>query len=938
VNGPQAEALDRLSRLQALTAALSRAITSGEVAEVVLSQGTLALRASAGCVVLLSADRSELVLLRITGAVPDVALKGHRFPVGAPVPLAEAVREQKPVLVETFAERFTRYPTPVGFSPGEGALIALPMVVRDRPIGSLGWGWPTDRTFSDEDKAFVLTVAELCGQALDRAHLFDAECKARERAERAEVAQHEAETRFRAIIDNSPALIFVKDGLGRYVLANLACAALTGGTAEQMVGRTDRDFLPEEYADRFRADDQRVLRTGEVVRYEEQALIGGAVRTFLTVKFPLRDAAGRPDAVCGIATDVTELKRAGEALRENDQRFRAISDNLPFGAVYQVTGDETGARRFLYISAGIERLLGITPDEIRADAMVLYGLVHDADRARVAEAEAVALRDLAPFECEFRSRTQAGGVCWLHCRSAPRRLPTGETIWEGIILDVTDRKRAEEALRHERELLETIIARIPVMLTVYEPDARVLRLNPAFERTVGWSARDAAGVSLMEECYPDPEYRGQVLAFMQSCRDGWMDIRMRTRDERTLETSWANVRLADGTQVGIGLDITDRKRYEDSLRDADRHKDEFLAMLAHELRNPLAPLRNGLQILKLMGTGDAAAERTRQMMERQLGQMVRIIDDLLDLNRVSRGQIALQKQRVALADVVRLAVETSLPLIEAGGHELTVTVPPEPLLVDADPVRLAQVFANLLNNSAKYTDRGGRIWLFAERQGSAVVVSVRDNGIGIPAPMLAKVFDMFTQAEGARDKAPGGLGIGLTLVQRLVALHGGSVEAHSAGPDRGSEFVVRLPLAADLAGVALDCVGAAPAGSVHRILVVDDNLDAATTLAEMLELMGHETRTAHDGLEALAAAAAFRPDLILLDLGMPKLDGYETSRRIRQEPWGARTVLVALTGWGQEEDRRRSRDAGFDEHLVKPVELAALEKLLAGLKTCRGVK
>jgi PAS domain S-box-containing protein len=673
-----------------------------------------------------------------------------------------------------------------------------------------------------------------------------------------------------------------------------------------------------------------------VLRYEEQALLGGAVRTYLTVKFPLRDAAGRPDAVCGIATDVTELKRAGEALRENEQRFRAISDNLPFGGVYQVTGDAAGARRFLYISAGVERLLGVTPDEVLADAGVLYGLVHEEDRARLAGAEAVALRDRGPFECEFRARTRTGEVRWLHCRSAPRALPTNELMWEGIILDVTDRKRVEEALHHEREMLETIIARIPVMLTVYEPDARVLRLNPAFERATGWTVRDdAAGVSLMEACYPDPDYRERVFAFMQSCRDGWMDIRVRTRAGRDLETSWANVRLGDGTQVGIGLDITDRKRYEDSLRDADRHKDEFLALLAHELRNPLAPLRNGLQLLKLMGNNGTGAERTRAMMERQLGQMVRIIDDLLDLNRVSRGKIALQKERVALVEVVRQAVETSAPLIEASAHELTVTLPREPLFVDADPVRLAQVFANLLNNAAKYTDRGGRIRLCAERQGGEVVVSVRDNGIGIPAPLLAKVFDMFTQAEGSREKSQGGLGIGLTLVKRLVELHGGTVAAHSAGPGLGSEFVVRVPLAPEPAESAPVSAAAAPAAPARRILVADDNRDAAGSLAEMLELMGHETWTVHDGLEALAAAAAFRPDVILLDLGMPALDGYDTCRRVRQEPWGSNAVLVALTGWGQDEDRRRSREAGFDEHLVKPVEFAALEKLLAGLKAAR---
>jgi PAS domain S-box-containing protein len=281
------------------------------------------------------------------------------------------------------------------------------------------------------------------------------------------------------------------------------------------------------------------------------------------------------------------VKRAGKALQDSEERLRTLSDNLPYGAVYQILGSPEGHRRFLYISAGVEQLFGVTPAEIMADATALYGLVHEHDRGRLEALEEVAVRNLTPFDCEFRSWTRSGELLWVHARSAPRRLPTGETVWEGLVMDVTARRRAEDALHRERELLGTIIDRIPVMLTVYEPDAKVLRLNPAFERTIGWSSQDAAGVALMEECYPDPAYRKQVQEFMQSCRDGWMDIRIRTRSGQNLETSWANIRLSDGTQVGIGLDITDRKRYEHSLKEADRRKDPASSRTASVLdRSP----------------------------------------------------------------------------------------------------------------------------------------------------------------------------------------------------------------------------------------------------------------------------------------------------------------------------------------------------------------
>jgi signal transduction histidine kinase/CheY-like chemotaxis protein len=366
------------------------------------------------------------------------------------------------------------------------------------------------------------------------------------------------------------------------------------------------------------------------------------------------------------------------------------------------------------------------------------------------------------------------------------------------------------------------------------------------------------------------------------------------------------------------------------LRDADRRKDEFLATLAHELRNPLAPIRNGLQVLRLSGKETGVAADARSMMERQLSQMVRLVDDLLDVSRISRNKLDLKRQRVALAAVVHSAVETSRPLVEQARHTLAVALPPDPVDLDADLVRLAQVFSNLLNNAAKYSERGGHISLTVDPRGGEAVVTVKDGGVGIPPHMLPKIFDLFTQVDRSLERSQGGLGIGLTLVRRLVEMHGGSVEARSEGHGLGSEFAVRLPmLPAAAVQPPAGTGGTAQPPARRRVLVADDNADAAESLAMMHEIMGNEVRMANDGLRAVEEAVAFRPDMILLDIGMPGLNGYEACRAIREQPGGAEPVIVACTGWGQEEDRRRAFDAGFDHHLTKPVQFEELLRLIA---------
>jgi signal transduction histidine kinase/DNA-binding response OmpR family regulator len=378
----------------------------------------------------------------------------------------------------------------------------------------------------------------------------------------------------------------------------------------------------------------------------------------------------------------------------------------------------------------------------------------------------------------------------------------------------------------------------------------------------------------------------------------------------------------------------DNARLYREVQEADRRKNEFLAMLAHELRNPLAPIRNGIQLLRAAGGADPRVREVREMMDRQVQHLIRLVDDLLDLSRITRGKIRLQSGPIELGEALARALETCRPLIEERRHRLEVAVAPAPLRVEGDAVRLAQVVGNLLNNAAKYTEEGGDIRLSAEREGDEAVVRVRDSGMGIPAEMLGTVFELFTQVDRSLDRSQGGLGIGLTLVRQLVEMHGGRVEAHSDGPGRGSEFVLRLPLLraearspAPKSNGSPDPSGAAARAS-RKVLVVDDNRDAAESLGLLLQVSGHDVRVCHDGASALQAAEDYGPDAVLLDIGLPGMDGYEIARRLRAVPATRGALLIALTGYGQAEDQRRAREAGFDHHLIKPADLEALTGLL----------
>jgi PAS domain S-box-containing protein len=507
--------------------------------------------------------------------------------------------------------------------------------------------------------------------------------------------------------------------------------------------------------------------------------------------------------------------------------------------------------------------------------------------------------------------------------------------------------RTNAVLHGERERFRTTLASIGDAVIATDTDGLVSYANPVALAMTGWNEAATQGKPLQEvftvihegtrEPADDPAVRVMRAGTAMGPQDNLVLI-SRSGNEYPIDETAAPIRDERGRVDGVVLvfrDVTARRRADEALKEANRNKDEFLALLAHELRNPLAPIRNSLQVMRLAGENGEVLAWVRGIMERQLGHMVRLIDDLLDVSRITRGKVELRRALLDVSQVVETALETSRPLIEAAAHRLDVKLPPRALLLDGDLTRLAQVVSNLLNNAAKYTPSGGRIELAVESRDREAILSVRDDGIGIPPDQIERIFEMFTQVDRNRDRAQGGLGIGLTLVRKLVEMHGGTVEARSEGEDKGSEFVIRLPLAPDdmgldgYAGHGRTLDAAQPAG--RRILVVDDSKDSAMSLAMLLRIMGNEVRTAADGPSALVLAPAFRPDVVLLDIGMPGMSGYEVARRMRQMPELKPAVLVAQTGWGQQEDLRRSAECGFAAHLVKPIDPAALEELLRKL-------
>ena len=591
-------------------------------------------------------------------------------------------------------------------------------------------------------------------------------------------------------------------------------------------------------------------------------------------------------------------------------------------------------------NAGAERLFGYTAAEAIDKPITLI-----IPPERLAEEPAIIERLVRGERIEHFETVRlakSGQRLDISLTISPIRDNTGRIIAASkVARDITDRKRAQHAVQESEERFRFLAETIPSIVWTAAPDGTTTYVNRRWLEYSGLTQEQNEDGLPELVLHPDDYERcnNEWREALRAGKEFEIEVRNRRYDGvyRWFMTRAVPVRDRFGQIVswfGVTTDIHDQKEMQEHLQEVDRRKDEFLATLAHELRNPLAPIRNSLEFLRLSNGDQAASEQAADIIGRQVNHLVRLVDDLLEVSRITRGKIELRKEPVDIVSVINSAIETSRPLIEAARHRLEVNLPSQPLMLDADAVRISQVISNLLNNAAKYTEPGGQIRLAARADAGDVVISVSDTGIGIPPEMLPKVFDMFTQVDRSLTRSQGGLGIGLTLSRSLVEMHRGRIDARSAGADRGSEFIVRLPRARQQQaaddGEDLERVsdnGSKPIG--RRILVVDDNIDSAESLGLWLKLLGHDVRLVHEGLASVEVARAFQPQVVVLDIGLPDIDGYEVAQRLREDPALSRVLLIALTGYGQDEDRQRCLDAGFDEHLIKPVDPAALEALLA---------
>lgn len=697
--------------------------------------------------------------------------------------------------------------------------------------------------------------------------------------------------------------------------------------------------------------------------------------------------SNKPIYMAGMCIDITERKLAQQWEANQKQVLELIARDMPLAIIFESVIRMIEAQFLKGMIASILLLdkdgqhlrQGAAPNLPEAYFQAIDGIALGPRAASCGTAaylqEAVYAADIAtdPLWVDYRELALSHNLkaCWSTpiFSSAGRLLGTfsmhyhevREPNTEDLHLVTTavrtaaiaiERKHAVEARRESDERFRTLVDHIPQLTWSAKPgtEGEIAWFNQNWYDYTGLRPDETKGLGWQAVHHPD--YAQQAIAkFAHHVKEGldWEDtfpLRRKDGQYRWFLSRMKCVRDELGNIIrifGSNTDITQQREMENELRqltahlsEVDRRKDEFLATLAHELRNPLAPIRTGLQLIQLSDEKTTSLQKTIPMMERQVTQLVRLIDDLMDVSRISRGKIDLRKEEILLSEAIHNAIETSRPLIEKMEHELVLSMPPEPIVLEADLTRLSQVFMNLLNNAAKYSDRGGRIFLAVVQRDAEVILSIKDNGIGIAADQLPRIFDMFAQVACSTDKAQGGLGIGLSLVKRLVEMHNGSVEAKSDGEGKGSEFIVRLPITKNITTTPplSKPIDNKPQSSL-KILIVDDNRDGADSLAMMLEVMGNNVGVAYDGEQGVELAEKLKPDVILLDIGLPKLNGYEACQLIRQQSWSKDLILIALTGWGQAEDRRRSQEAGFHLHLVKPLDPAALKGILASLTEAR---
>ena len=727
-------------------------------------------------------------------------------------------------------------------------------------------------------------------------------------------------------IDTFPLMLTVYEPDTRVLLLNREFQRLTGWSTAEAAGAS---LLEKCYPDPRERERIRAFMEECGPGWMEVRMTTRDGRELQTSWANVRLAGDRR---VGLGIDVTDRRRSEEVLRASEQRFSRFMRHLPglawiknLEGRYAYVNDEA-ARAF---GRAKEDLYGRTDDEIFPPQTAQQFQEND----RLALAGETGRMTIESLEHED------GTVHHSMVTKFPIPGADGQpAMIAGMAFDITDWRRAEQALSQSEARFRFLAEMIPSFVWTAGPDGIINYANRRWLDYCGLTPQENAADWARRILHPD-DYERCTSQWMQAVREGQeyeIEVRNRRWDGiyRWFVTRAVPLRDADGritSWFGVTTDIHDQKEMQERLREADRRKDEFLATLAHELRNPLAPIRNSLQVLRM---GGERTDSVLGMMERQVGHMVRLVDDLLEVSRITLGKIELRRERVELADVVRNALETSQPAVTEAGHRLDTRLPDETVWLDADPVRVAQIIANLLHNAAKYTEKQGTIALEAQCEGPDLVVSVRDTGRGIAPEMLSRVFEMFTQVEQSPGGPRSGLGIGLTLAQSLARMHGGHIEARSEGPGKGSTFVVRLPVVIGEQAQVADEAPRSPAAGASarlRILVTDDVADSAESLAMLLRLWGHEARVALTGQEALDSVAHEPADVVLLDIDLPDMQGYDVARRLRAAPDGGVLKLVAMTGFGQQEDRRRSAEAGFDEHLVKPVDPSVLKVLLSGV-------